>query len=235
MHEHALPALRHQHINERIYELILSRILSQQFSPGERLRVNEIAEALGVSRTPVKDAINRLAVEGLIVVSPRKGTFVADITADGIKDLFDVRLMMELHAAELAVHRATQEDVAELQRELEGMSQYVEGERYLDFESFLVLDTEFHLKFFRIAGNRLLLKLYQDINLHLQVVRAYQKAPGAATEAGCSLREHTRIVAALQAADTPALRDAIREHVIQRQKLFSSALEAAGPPEEQNA
>jgi DNA-binding GntR family transcriptional regulator len=220
-----LPALEHQHINEQIYELLLARILSQQFAPGQRLQVDEIASALRVSRTPVKDAINRLAVEGLIVVVPRKGTFVVDITPEGIEDLFDVRKMIELHAAELAIGRATDQDIAELQGYVSALGMLVDGEHYINYKAYLELDNEFHMKALQMAGNTLLLKLYRDINLHVQVVRAYQKAPGVAIEAMQSHKEHTAILSAFKAGDITALRAAVITHVQNRGNQFIRALE----------
>lgn len=224
--EHGLlPALEHQHINEQIYEILLSRILSQQFAPGQRLQVDEIAAALRVSRTPVKDAINRLAVEGLIVVVPRKGTFVADVTPEGIRDLFDVRMMIELHAAELAIVRATDQDIAELERLVYLLEKFVDGDRYVDYKTYLELDNEFHMRSLQMAGNALLLKVYRDINLHVQVVRAYEKAPGVAIEAMQSHEEHKAILSAFKARDIVAVRAAVTTHVQNRGRQFIKALE----------
>jgi GntR family transcriptional regulator, rspAB operon transcriptional repressor len=220
-----LPALEHQHINEQIYELLLSRILSQQFAPGQRLQVDEIAAALRVSRTPVKDAINRLAVEGLVVVAPRKGTFVADVTPEGIKDLFDVRMMIELHAAELAVVRGTDRDIADLEDLVSSLQGFVDGDHYVDYEAYLGLDNEFHIRMLQMAGNTLLTKLYRDINLHVQVVRAYQKAPGVASEALPSYNEHSAILSAFKARNVTALRAAVTTHVQNRGNQFIRALE----------
>ena len=222
------PTISHQHINEQIYELLLSKIVSQEFTPGQKLQsVEEIASALGVSRTPVKDAINRLAVEGLLTIVPRRGTFVADVTPEGLKELFDVRLMMELHAAELAIERITDEDVARLEQLLLSCQQFVDGDHYSDYESFLALDTDFHRSLFELAGNSLLLKLYEGINLHLQVVRAYQKAPRAATGASETQAEHAAIFSALKDGEARALQDALTVHITNRERQFIGALEVS--------
>jgi DNA-binding GntR family transcriptional regulator len=233
MEESVLPALEHQHIHEQIYELLLSRILSQEFAPGQRLQVDEIAAALRVSRTPVKDAINRLAVEGLIVVVPRRGTFVADIEPEGIRDLFDVRLMIELHAAELAIAHGTDRDIAELEGLVASLETYIAGGHYSDYEAYLELDNQFHTKVLQMAANALLLKLYRDINLHVQVVRAYQKAPGVAREALESHREHRSILSALKARDVTAARAAMTTHIRNRGNQFIRALEVRRTLEQQ--
>lgn len=222
------PTISHQHINEQIYELLLSKIVSQEFTPGQKLQsVEEMALALGVSRTPVKDAVNRLAIEGLLIIVPRKGTFVADVTPEGLKELFDVRLMMEVHAAELAIGRISDEELAKLEQLVSSCQQFVDGDRYTDYESFLALDTDFHRSLFELAGNSLLLKLYEGINLHLQVVRAYQKAPRAATGASETQAEHAAILSALRIRDVKALQSALTVHITNRQAQFIGALEAS--------
>ena len=221
-----LQTISHEHINEQIYKLLLSKIVSQEFAPGQRLRVDEVAARLGVSRTPVKDAVNRLAADGLVVVMPRKGTFVADITPEGIHELFDVRLMMELHAAESAIPRATGEDIAELERLFSSMDRFRNDDGYTDYESFLELDTLFHMKLFELAGNAMLTRLYRGINLHVQVVRAYQKAPGAAGEATQTQDEHRAIVAAFKNKNSGALQHALTEHIQKREQQFIRALQA---------
>jgi DNA-binding GntR family transcriptional regulator len=220
------PIISHQQINERIYELLLSKIVTQELTPGQKLQsVEEIASALGVSRTPVKDAVNRLAVEGLLTIIPRKGTFVTDVTPEGIEELFDVRLMMELHAAALALERITDEEIEKLSQLLLSCQKLVDGDRYMDYEAFLDLDTDFHLSLFQSAGNSLLLKLYEGINLHLQVVRAYQKAPGAAAGAAATQAEHNAILSALRGRDVGALQDALTAHITNRRAQFTRALE----------
>ena len=223
-----LPTISHQNINEQIYELLLSKIVSQEFAPGQKLQsVEEMASALGVSRTPVKDAVNRLALEGLLTIVPRKGTFVADVTPDGLKELYDVRLMMELHAAELAVGRISDVELARQDQLLSACRQFVDGDRYTDYEAFLELDTEVHLSLFQAAGNSLLMKLYEGINLHLQVVRAYQKAPGVAAGASATQAEHTAILSALKARDVKALQKALTVHIRNRERQLTGALEAS--------
>lgn len=220
------PTISHTHINEQVYQLLLSRIVTQTIVPGERLRVVELAEALGVSRTPVKDAINRLAVEGIVVVVPRKGTFVSDVTARSIRELFDVRSMIESFAGEQAVQRATDEDIAWFENVLTRLGGFVVGDNYTDFEAFLELDTRFHMRLLELADNMLLTKLLDSINHQIKIVRAYQRAPGVAKEADKTHHEHEVIVAAIKARDASRLRSALTTHFRNRRELIIRALEA---------
>ena len=219
------PTIPRKQIDEYIYELLLKKIVSQEFAPGQKLpSVDEMASALRVSRTPVTEAVNRLAVEGLLYVVPRKGTFVSDVTPTTIKELFDVRLMMELHAAMRALERVTDEEIAELQQLVSSLGRFVEDGRYTDFEAFLALDSQFHLAMVQLAGNSLLLRQYEGINLHLMVVRAYHRAPGAGAEAGPTQEEHLRIMSALQKRDAKSLEEALTAHILNRERQFIAAL-----------
>src|SRR5512136_2843678 len=90
-------------LTERTYAVLKDRILTRRMEPGARVSVPEVASALGVSRTPVNDALKRLANEGLVEIVPRRGTFVTGLTASDVSELFDIRLLIEAHAVEAIV------------------------------------------------------------------------------------------------------------------------------------
>jgi DNA-binding GntR family transcriptional regulator len=99
-----LPDLpRQSGLNDQVYEALKAAIVQHALPKGSRLDVNRLAKKWGVSRTPVNDAIQRLSVDGLVAVVPRRGTFVARMEVKDILDLMDVRLMFELRAAELTI------------------------------------------------------------------------------------------------------------------------------------
>lgn len=87
-------------LTEQTYRILKDRILRNELLPGAQISVPEVALALGVSRTPVTDALKRLASDGLVDIFPRRGTFVSQLTARDVAEIFDIRLMIELSAAE---------------------------------------------------------------------------------------------------------------------------------------
>ena len=99
----------------RCYDAILEGILRRRFLPGDRLAPDDLARELGVSRTPVQDALKRLALEGLVQIQPRRGTVVTRVTARDFAEFIDVRLMIELRAAPTAVERATAANLAAIE------------------------------------------------------------------------------------------------------------------------
>jgi DNA-binding GntR family transcriptional regulator len=221
-----LPTILQENISEQVYRLLLSRIISQEFEPGQKLSVPELAEAFRVSRTPVKEAIDRLALEGLVHIVPRKGSFVSDVTPGSIEDLFGVRIMMEQYAAGLAIENATAEDDVRIKRYLSDLNKCVSGESYCDFNEFLELDTRFHFHFLLLAENQLLVELFNSINHRIRLVRAYQKTSGVALEAQQTQREHEVIVESFLARDKDALRKNLAAHFTNRKVLIIEALRA---------
>src|SRR5829696_3252000 len=101
-------------LSSRTYETIRDRILQGELPAGKRLTVRELAESLGVSVTPVRDAFNRLAADGLVAVSPRRGTYVASLTTRDVRELYDLRIMLEPAAAEIAALSFSEDEVAAL-------------------------------------------------------------------------------------------------------------------------
>src|SRR5579883_1759646 len=98
------------HLAGHCYATIREGILRRRFLPGERLVPDDLARELGTSRTPVQEALKRLALEGLVEIQPRRGTVVTRVTAKDVAELAEIRLMIEVHAAAAAVQRATRAD-----------------------------------------------------------------------------------------------------------------------------
>jgi DNA-binding GntR family transcriptional regulator len=108
------PPLRFQ-----VYERLLRMIVSGRLRPGERLLESELASALGVSRGPIREAFQLLDRDAWIVVQPRRGTFVRELTLNEINDFFDVRVVLERHAVMAAAVRASEERIADLEAKQE--------------------------------------------------------------------------------------------------------------------
>src|SRR5436305_7797070 len=102
-------------LQQQIHDQLLGRILRRELEPGERISPPDVAAALGVSITPVRDAVNQMAAEGLVTVMPRRGTVVSPISIRDIEELYEIRLMIEPEAAELAADRATPAEIAYVQ------------------------------------------------------------------------------------------------------------------------
>lgn len=194
----------------RTYRSLRSAILDLTYRPGEAMRKSEICAALGVSRSPVSEAIARLAAEGLVRVVPQAGTFVSLFSMAEIREGAFLREAIESSAAELVAERITDDQLSALRRNLKLQETIVaEG----DHAGFYRLDREFHALILSATGFPRLQQVSETAWLHVD--RARQQVapiPGRLAE---TLVEHWAVHAALAARDPVAARDAMRHHLRQ--------------------
>src|SRR5437763_15508599 len=125
-------------LHDLAYDALKTRILGRALKPGQRLSAVAIAEELGVSRTPVTLAIDRLAREGLVRTVPRIGAFVAELSLKDVAEVFDVRLLIEPGAAELCLQQASAEQIARMRGLVDEMAELCVGDDYADYDALVV-------------------------------------------------------------------------------------------------
>lgn len=210
-----LTVIKAERVTDQVYQLLRTKILNQEFAPGQKLSAEELASRLGVSRTPVHDAFVLLATEGLVEIIPRRGTFVTDLTVDDIAETMDVRRALELLACETAVQNVTDADLRKLRALLAEMKAAVDAtaspaEVALAHNE---KNLQFHEEFVRLSGNRRLIETYRSLNAHLKIARTRAKAKNWKERLPREQREHDEIVRALEARDVEALKAAVDHHL----------------------
>ena len=145
-------------LRDVVFENLRSAILEGKLKSGQRLMEVQLAEQLGVSRTPVREAIRKLELEGLVVMLPRKGAYVANISVKDLMDVLEIRASLEGLGASLAAERRNDEDIKNLE-ELE--VEFEEAVRTQNIDMLLKKDIEFHECIFKSTNNK---KLHQLIN-----------------------------------------------------------------------
>jgi DNA-binding GntR family transcriptional regulator len=213
-------------LTDQAYELLKAQILARKFRPNEKLSVDRLAKRLGVSRTPTKDALNRLAADGLISIEPRVGSFVTPMTTKDIQEIFSLRLLLELYAAEEGFDNITPAEITELREIVVEMADCIEGSHYRAPDHFMALDHRLHLLVVDSPGNDRLTAIYESLNVHIHVARAYYVQELANAEQG--QQEHEGIVNAYVERDLLALKDVLSTHIITVRNLVLQNLEAAG-------
>jgi DNA-binding GntR family transcriptional regulator len=199
-------------LTERTYAVLKDRILTRRMEPGARVSVPEIAAALGVSRTPVNDALKRLAIEGLVEIVPRRGTFVTGLTASDVSELFDIRLLIESHAVETIVASGrSAEFVQEVSEPMLRMRRAMIDDDYGDYETFVSGDREMHMTLVEMARNRRLLEIYTHLNVHIQVTRTHYL--DSVENARQAYQEHEAILAGFRAESAEQVITALGSHV----------------------
>lgn len=155
-------------LGEVVFDYLRESILNGDLKPGERLMEIALAEQLGVSRTPVREAIRKLEKEKFVEMIPRKGAYVANLTAKDILDVLEIRIVLEGFSAELAAKRMTDEEIEELEAILNGFNTSVDVQ---DTTGMIDNDKEFHDKIFESTRNSKLIEMVKDLHDQFQRFR----------------------------------------------------------------
>ncbi len=197
-------------LSQRVHAVLLEAILGLGFRPGERLRKAEICTALGVSRSPVSEALARLAAESLVQIVPQAGSFVSRLSLPEIREGAFLREAIELAAVEQVAARVTEEELVLLRRNLRLQEACLAD---ADRAGFHALDAELHGLILSFTGHRRAAQMAATAWLHVdRARRLLLPRPGRAAEA---LAEHHAILAAFEARDAEAARAATRHHLRQ--------------------
>jgi len=198
----------------QVYGALRDAIVSVKFAPGRQLSENELAEWLGVSRTPVREALVRLSDERLVEIVPQLGTFVSRISVEAVADAQFVREALECAAVRLAAVRSTREDVALLKAIVARQAQVS------DFDHWYVLDDELHAALFALSGHGSAWTLAERAEAHLNRVRRLSlPQPRYVAE---MVAEHRLVVRAVERGDADAAEEALRHHL----RMVLSGLDA---------
>jgi DNA-binding GntR family transcriptional regulator len=215
----------HASLHDRAYDSLREAILKHDFRPGERLFEADLATKLGISRSPVREAIRRLQQDGLVEIRPRTGVFVAPVPAnDEIDALYRVRAALEGVAASLATERATPDDLSKLD------SLILEGEKAVgadDIQAVIEIAADFHQTIHAAAQSQRLFALLQQIYGQVLHLRSYTlRMPGRAAGA---MQGHADLLDRLKEGDPERAEKAMRDHVDKARFALLKEIETKGP------
>ncbi len=195
-------------LRDVVFNTLRQAILRGELAPGERLMEIQLADRLGVSRTPIREAIRKLELEGLVLMIPRKGTEVARISAKSLRDVLEVRRSLEELATELACQRMSEEQIAELSEAKEVFARAV---AHGDIMEMAETDESFHDVIYRGTGNERLVQILN--NLREQMYRYRLEYIKDADKRRILLIEHDNIYKAICARHVAEAKEAMREHI----------------------
>jgi DNA-binding GntR family transcriptional regulator len=219
-----IPRIKRQRAVDAVYEVLRDRILASQFQPGERLHIDNLAGKLGVSFTPVQHAVHRLAAEGLVIIKPRKGTFVASLTPRDVEETFDIRCALECLAGEQAALHISEQQLARLRDLLTLMGRPVQtSEERRNHE---LQNSEFHRAIIAASGNLRLATMYEELNAHLQIGRIHAGRDDGTSRLAQEQAEHESVVDALERRDGQAAAAALQRHIQRAKVALTSSLRA---------
>lgn len=195
-------------LRELVCENIRQAIIDGTFSPGERLMEIQLADEMGVSRTPVREAIRKLELEGFVVMIPRRGTYVADISIKDITEIYEIRTCLDVLAAGLAAERITDEELETLNGYLLEIGQHVAS---MDMDKIVELDTAFHDVLYTASRNERLRSIINNLREQMTGIRGRSMStPGRLVE---TMDEHRLLVESIAAHDVEQAQYAARTHI----------------------
>lgn len=206
-------------LRDVVFNTLRQAILKGELKPGERLMEIQLAKRLGVSRTPIREAIRKLELEGLVVMIPRKGAEVAKITEKDLRDVLEVRCTLEELAVSLAACNIKKEDVAILEEKNNAFIESIGRDNVVEMAE---ADVNFHDAIYALTDNARLIQILN--NLREQMYRYRFEYIKDSDKRKTLVEEHKIIIEALANKDIEAVKKAVRQHIENQEKNVIKAI-----------
>ena len=194
-------------LSEDIADSIKTAIIKGKFKPGEKISEGELAESMGISRTPLREAFRKLENEGFIQIIPRKGAVVTGIDAEEAINLYEIKSTLEGLAARLAANKMKEKDIGKLEKINNELKELIDKN---DLESFYRVHTRFHEGFVKLCGNKRL--MISNLNDHFNRFGIISLTlPGQFENA---IWQHAQIIEAFKSGDQNLVEDRVKTNVM---------------------
>ena len=207
-------------LGDEVYNAIYAQLMSRQIAPGGRMSVDRLVRELGVSQTPIREALSRLEAQGLVVKTHLVGYSAANQLDSGRLDqLYELRLLLEPFAARRAATAMTEAALASLIRLADEMQASETAPQVEAYGRFAQLDSDFHDIIAHASGNELVQETLANLHTHVHLFRLFYHARVTAD----AIQEHQQIIEALTARDPAAAETAMRHHIERSRERFANA------------
>ena len=204
-----LGSVRRKNLGTQVFEKVKGMILRGDIPPGIRVIENELADSMGISRTPVREAVHRLAAEGFLDPLPKGGYAVRGLTVSGVEETFDIRSTLESFAALLAAKRFTDEELLPLEEKID------EFERCLDENDLAKLtriNTDFHELLYAMSRSPRLIKMIHDLRDDIFLLRKVML--NSADMARLSNKDHREMIRAMKKKESGKVEKLVKKHIL---------------------
>lgn len=205
-------------LSDRAYHLIKHKIITLELPPLAPIDEQALMEDLQLGRTPIREALQRLAAEDLVFFAPRRGMFVADISITDLQKIFEARVVLEGFCARLAAQRATQEQVSEMQAVVHELAWVRDG----DNRALMAVDERFHNLLYEAADNEFLADTLR--RLHALSFRLWHLMLDRLGSVRRAMEQHVEIASAIEARDPDLAEQVIQQHVAEFQQEIKAVL-----------
>ena len=199
-------------LSSRVFQKIRDGILEGKYKEHDELRENTIGKELGVSRTPVREALRQLELEGLVTIIPNKGAYVTGISPKDVRDIYMVRSMLEGLCARWATENITEEQLDELEEIILLSEFHIKKEGNSNANQVAALDGKFHSVLYEASNSRILCHILTDF--HKYVLMARRSSIVSEERARKSIREHKQILRAIRDKDADLAEQLANEHIL---------------------
>ncbi len=216
----------YQPLREAVCESLRNAIKSGVLAPGERLMEVQLADELGISRTPIREAIRKLEQEGYVIMLPRRGTYVSSVSVHDVQEIFEIRSALESLSIGLAARRIESDELDQLQQLLALTEKYI---KLGDIDNIVKTDIEFHGLLYSVSRNERLGIIINNLKEQLARFRKQSMSyPGRLKD---TLDEHREMVEAIANGDVEAARDAAERHMERAEETLLKAMNFKGDVE----
>ena len=227
MHNFQMNINEYLPLRDVVFYTLRQAILKGELEPGERLMEMQLAEQLGVSRTPIREAIRKLELEGLVLMIPSRGAIVAKITEKDLKDVLEVRASLERLSTKLACERMEEETIEELREAQEAFKAALRGD---DITLQAQKDVEFHDVIYKSTNNLRLIQMLNNLREQMYRYRLEYLKDGTSHQK--LVEEHEAIIEALSRRDTEETTNIMVGHVYNQEQAVMRKIheaESTGP------
>ena len=195
-------------LHNNIYDKLKEAIIYGELSPGEKLSENELAKKMNASRTPIREALRKLEIEGYVVISPNKGASVSKLPAEEIENIYNIVRVLEGYAAELTARRVSREELMKLKEIQNEVSSRAQAKKY---RGYVEENTKFHRFITALSGNNCLVKTVTELRARIYRYRLTSVTIPGYLERYAS--DHERIIESIAEGDSVGARKFMEEHV----------------------
>lgn len=215
--------LKRSVLADECWELIKARIMSHVIKPGERIKIEDLVRELGVSQTPIREAMARLESDGLVAKEPLRGyRATAPLNRKQVDDLYQFRRLIEPWAARVAAERITETNSKAIMDELAACPEAPPEHSYSTSKSFSDHDSRFHTLILSFCENRLIIEAFERTHIHLHLFRLhYSSASGTH-----AIEEHNALAQAIASGDADAAEAAMLRHLEASRERISPGVDA---------
>jgi len=207
-------------LGQHVFESLKEAIIRGEVAPGDRLVEIRLADAMDISRTPVREAIHKLEREGLLRKLPKGGFTVMNLSREDIKETFGIRCVLESYAARLAAQNYSEEELLPLEEKISEFQQFLDKGRLDELPR---VNTEFHSLFYALSRSPKLIKMIND--LRDQIYRFRKILLKKDKWAETSNQDHMKMLNAIREKDVNLVERVVKQHIARGQRIVLSALE----------